>query len=451
MRTSVLVVVCAVMAVSFAACGQKIKPTPTTGDEDAGAPVVDAGRARGEDPPKGWSTPIELPAGAAATTKLGVSLAAIPDQFGQPVVAGVYDDPNGDGDRHDTRVFFTRWNGTDKAFQAQVQVEVVGEVDLSGPNRQVSLARDEVTGQLAIAYVKGADTIRLATSDDEGANFTLATVATASTGTASNPSVAVKGGVVHVAWVDGTTVQYGKRAAGANAFTVMPAPYPAGTSRTVRSGLALGLDSPGNPGLAFFAWPAADDTPSLAFWRPPAFSSTVIASSGTVTATAAQPDRSPSVSLAFSGELPRVAFHLRMVEPLATLDNTTELSYAAATDAGGVTWGTPVGIPRNGDATKFNSTRWYQALVVEASGKVSVAANYAVNGTTGGLCGGPKLARSDNGTLFQTCSPAGSVYGFAGEYVNAWAHSPGKLTLLFAWDTRGTLTAKPGIAMWREP
>jgi hypothetical protein len=158
-----------------------------------------------------------------------------------------------------------------------------------------------------------------------------------------------------------------------------------------------------------------------------------------------------SVSMTFAQQLPRVAFHLRLSDPLASADNTPELYYAAATDSAGSTWGTPVPIPRNGDATKYNSTGEFQALVVEDTGKVSVAAEFKSNGTPGALCGGPKLARSDSGAAFSTCAPAQSPYNFAGMWISAWAHAPGKLTLVFWYDERANPSAKAGIEMWREP
>ena len=92
----------------FFACGPKPKPIPDSGmeEEDAGM-EVDAGRPRGDDLPNGWQMALELPAGAAASTKLGISTAAIPDQFGYPTIAALYEDPNGDLNYDDNRVVYT--------------------------------------------------------------------------------------------------------------------------------------------------------------------------------------------------------------------------------------------------------------------------------------------------------------------------------------------------------
>lgn len=444
----VRVVIAAACAALLVACGPKKYSTDAGVEEiDAGPPPVDAGRPRGDDAPLRWTTAVELPATAAATTRLGVSLSAAPDQYGQPLIAGVYDDPNGDGLKQDDRVFFTRWNGVDKKFQDLKTLEVVGEIELGHPHRQVSLARDEVTGRLAVAFVKGTDTIRVAFSDDEGETFSLVTASDNSAGlTVSDPALAVKNGSLYLAFRQGEQVVYRQQTA-AGTWSSQTPPLGAADTRVFNAGLALALDSAGHPALAYFGAPALD-TPHLLFWRPGSATATEVATAGTVLHT--DLNRAPSVSLAFAGELPRVAYHLRSVEPLATADNTPELSYAVATDAAGTAWGTPIGIPRNGDNTKSNSTRWYQALTVEGV-KANVAANFAANGLVGALCGGPKLARTENGTFFQTCSPTGSPYNFAGEWVNAWNHAPGKLTVLFHYDQRANPNGKPGIAMWREP
>jgi hypothetical protein len=53
--------------------------------------------------------------GAAGSTRF-VSVTSIGDQFGQPLIAALYEDPNGDLNYDDNRVIFTRWDGVAKAF-----------------------------------------------------------------------------------------------------------------------------------------------------------------------------------------------------------------------------------------------------------------------------------------------------------------------------------------------
>ncbi len=430
------------VAVLLLACGPRPRPIVDAGEEDAGVEEPDAGRQRGSDPASGWSNALELSPDAGALTRLGVSLASAGDQFGQPLLAGVLDDPNGDGNRDDTRVFFTRWDGATGQFEAPKIVEVVGPVDLAHPNRQVSLARDAVTGRLGIAYVKASDnTVRLAVSDDEGANFSLSTVSDVPRAAAmSNPSLALAGDVAHLAWVQGSELMYRTRT-GAGAWTEQTPGAVVVGGRAV----SLALDAAGAPGVAFFLFNNVTSA-DLFFWRPGS-APVLVASADQLDLTAEA--RRPSVTLTFEGTTPHVAFHLRKVAPLAMDDDTTELWYAKATDSG-ASWSAPVAIPRNSDGTAHHSTQWYQALSVESSGRVSLAANWQALGTPSN-CNGPKLARSTDGVTFTTCAPTATPVQRAGQWLSLWPHRPGKLTLLFHYEPRANPNMKPGVVMWREP
>ena len=450
-----------VMIFAAAACLLACPPPHPTIDagEDAGEDAgVDAGRPRGDDPPTGWSTAIEMAADASVTTRLGASVASAGDKYGQPLIAGVYDDPNGDGSGLDTRVFFTRWNGTDRKFDDLKTVEVVGNIALANPMRQVAIARNAETEQIGIVYVKSPDLIRYAWSDDEGANFSLQTVSNAAGLQPINPQLAMKGDTLWVGYATSDRRVVVRKRVGAGAFVDSEAPVPPGTSNVVALPISLQLDSAGNPGLLYFASSAGVPTITLAFWRPGTATSTVIADSALVQLLGVI-GRDPSATLSFAGDKPRAAFHLRHVSPtlladggVDPADDTPELFYAAATDAAGITWSAPVPMPRNGDGLKYNSTRWYQGLVVDASGRISLAADFAANGIVGGQCAGPKLARSTDGMSFTTCSPSQTPFNFAGDWLSLWPHNAaGKLTMIFYYDLRTNPLAKPGVAMWREP
>ena len=133
----------------------------------------------------------------------------------------MWDDPNGDGVRTDTRVFFTRWNGEKKEYEALKTIEVVGEIDLTPPLRQVAIGRDSVTGRIGIAFVKAGAGIRYAFSDDERANFSLATVGMdPGTGDSSYPQIALKNGTTHIAYVTSNEqVLYRTRTGASGAFS----------------------------------------------------------------------------------------------------------------------------------------------------------------------------------------------------------------------------------------
>ncbi len=435
------IVALAAFSICLLACGPKPRPIPDAGEEvDAGMEEVDAGRPRGDDPPNGWQVAVPLPMGAAASTRF-VSVTSIADQYGQPMIAALYEDPNGDLNYDDNRVVFTRWNGVTRAFGELQTIEVVGGAKFEHPDRQISLSLDSSTGRIGIAYAKPqTDSIRLAVSDDEGTNFSLSTVSASGASLVSNPSLALFGGNTFLAWSEGSELQYRKRV-GAGAFTSESAGSITLGSRTV----SLAVDSAGNPGVAFFV-SVGGTSADLAFWRPGS-APVPVASADMLDLTTPIESR-PSATLTFVGTTPHLAFHLRKVAPLPAADDTTELWYAKATDSG-ATWSTPIAIPRNGSATVFHSTSWYQAIVIDASGRVNVAADFASKGAQT-LCGGPKLARSTDGVSFMTCAPMSSPVQFAGDWISMWSHRAGKETIVFSYDSRTNASLKGGIVMWRE-
>ena len=423
----------------FVACGPPNKPKPDAGEEvDAGMMEVDAGRVRGDDPPTGWQVIAELPGTAAPSSRLGVSAASVPDQFQQPMVAALYEDPNGDLNYDDNRVVFTRWDGTAKAFSELKTIEVVGGTLATPNSREISIARDASTGRIVIAYVKPqTNTIRVAISDDEGANFSLSTVDDEVHAAAdSNPSVAVHDGVIHLAFLQGSSLFYRTKTGSAAWVDASP------PGITVASkAISLAVDSAGDVALAFFLFAADPASAELAFWRPTTGGGVVASADGFDLTVAG---REPSVSLTFEGTTPHLAFHL----PKSDAADATQLWYLKSSDSG-TAWGTPVAIPRNSSGAIFHSTQWYQAIAVEADGKVSIAAPWSALGTQSN-CNGPKLARSSDGVTFQTCSPVGSPIQRGGDYLSLWSHKPGKLTLIFFYDSRTNPSIKPGLVMWRE-
>jgi hypothetical protein len=144
------------------------------------------------------------------------------------------------------------------------------------------------------------------------------------------------------------------------------------------------------------------------------------------------------LSLAFSGNKPRLAYHLRRSGPPAGDENQLWLS---ASD-NGVTWSEPIRL-QDGTANTF----LYQSLALDAQGRAAVAANVLTN--TGGACGGPKLARSSDLINWTMCSPDTFMQpDTGGAYVNLRFTSNGRLYMAFQYNG-GNQLAK-GIVLWRE-
>jgi hypothetical protein len=442
------------LLLALIACGQKPRPDLDAGpdDEDAGVDAgIDAGRLRGDEPPTGYTTALELPDNAGAAQRMGVSVSVALDQFNHPMIAAIATDPNNDGVRIDDRLVFTRWNGVEKKYQAPQTVAPIGEIDLSDPNRQVSLSRDPMTGTIGIAFITEQKTVRLALSDDEGLNWSLETVSldNASGHLLSNPNLVLSKGVLHLGYFEAEAqcaaatcgqVVY-RRRTGKAAFSDALSPVTAGEV-SVAKPISLAVDSAGNAGIAYFSGAnSAGAALSLLFWRPAGTVTHKIADSAGAAVTA-----QPSVSLTFAGETPRAAFHLTSASAAMA-----QLWYAAATDAAGSSF-SPVAMPRNSAGTTYEGTQSYQALAIDSAGKIALAGYFIQTPISNPCTGGPKLARSNDGATFAVCrADATATFGFAGAWINAAFHAPGKVTLGFAYEIKGNPSAKPGVVIYRQP
>lgn len=435
------------LALGLVACGPKPRPIPDSGPEDAGVDAgVDAGRPRGEDPPTGWTVALPYPADAGTLARWGTGASLALDRYGQPMIAALVIDPNSDGVLTDNRLVFSRWNGVTRAWQVPVTVEVVGDVDVSHPNRPVSLAWNPANGTIGVAYLKDTGEVRYGRSEDEGEHFSLESLP--GTGQLSNPVLAYAGDTVHLAHnarhtcPAGTcaTVFHGTKMGSGTPFTATEV---AGAHDARDWPIAMALSSSGEPGFAFFA----DDTSgNVTLSYTQAGSTQTIATSDVMVDTMA---KIPSVSLTLAGDVPRVAFHL-----LSSTSPDAQLWYAQKL-AGA--WSTPVALPRNGPAGMLDSTRWYQGLVSEGGTKVAVVANFAQAGAVGQQCGGPKLYRSADGAAFpMPCHPAEAggplvhALNQAGLWVNLAAHRPGKLTIALDYEQRSNPTIGGGVLLYRE-
>lgn len=442
-----MLVVC--LGLAALGCGQRSRPIPDAGDEDAG---VDGGsvelRPVGVMPPTGYSLAAAQSTQLAGSNRIGASVAMALDQNDQPVLAYVYEDPNGDGVTQDTRVEFTRWSGADGGFWEEPRlVEVVGPVDTSHPHRQVSIARDEATGELGIVYVTSAATANLALSNDEGATWSLETVSEAG-GAVSDPVLALRGGVAHLAYHQAAArcssgncgaVIYRTRTEQGALTSAQQVPLLAGTESNPASPISLATDGSGDPALAYFLESSSTSTRTLAFWRPGTSTAAKVADS------AGQADANASVSLVFRGELAHLAYHLAG-------DPVTQLYYSVAADEAATQFVVPIGIPRNGAVSSPETTQYYQAISLGSGSQVAIAANFELATQALQQCGGPKLAKSTDGAAFSVCSPDGGRFlGFAGKWVSLSRERSGKLTLAFLYEQRANPSIGAGIVLWRQP
>lgn len=418
-------------------------------------PLIAPAAASDDGPPEGYS--VVAPAASGGDRSVGTHVSLALDGEGSPMVAYVVEDLANPGNN---TLQFAAWDHAAGRWKPAVAVANVGKIDSNPAMRQVSLARDASTGALGIAYQAAVSVnepenwvVMLAQSTDGGATWRSEGAsrpdrqAQSNTG---NPALALANGEIHLAYyqdwqrcVDdactNAAVWYRTRKGASGAFTDAMVPLLPGTSGNAYGPTALALDATGRPGVAYFLVPEAGSPQqglSLVFWRPGEASASKVADSNNV-----QSDI-PSLSLAFGGSRPHIAYHLATNPE----DPTEELWISSAND--GRAWGAPIRIPRDGsDITNVD-----QAVALTSQGQAAVAANLGA-GSGDGQCGGPKLARSTDLVNWTTCSPDAEVglsVGFAGRYVSLQARPNGRLYLAFQNINESPLLPA-GVVLWREP
>ncbi|MFT3836122.1 MAG: hypothetical protein QM723_03880 [Myxococcaceae bacterium] len=451
-----------VTTLALVACGGKKPPPPPVdggmddGGTDSGIP--DAGRPRGMDPASGFTVALPLPDSTATTLRVGVSAALALDQYGQPMLACVNTDPNGDGAPDDNQVVFTRWNGVTKAYEPPVILSTVGDIDVADPSQQVSLARDSVSGTIYAAFVNQDKAVKVAYSLDEGKTWSQETASdNPGAHTLKNPQVAAHGDTVFVAYLEADSRCTGagcsdivwRSRTGSGSYSARATmPVPAGYDGATLTPYQLAVDSQGKAAIAAAFEQTAGLDVAIGFFRTEQTSSALVTTSGSTDNTAT--NDKPSVSLAFDGaNVPSVAFHL--LTPTAN----TQLWYATASASDGAVWGAPVAIPRNSAGAGMEGTRWYQSLAIDSNGKRVIGADHESSPTPQQCSGGPKIARSNDGNTWTVCRPdtggATGTFGFAGEFIHAGFHAAGKATLLFNYENRSNPTIHAGVILWRDP
>jgi hypothetical protein len=199
--------------------------------------------------------------------------------------------------------------------------------------------------------------------------------------------------------------------------------------------VSLALDSKGEAGLAYVV--SAESNTAEAFWRPAGGAAIVIADNN------GNMNDDPDIQLSFYGTEPRVAF-------TGQRDNSNDWDHsvgAARASGNGGNWLPVVNIPSD------LSTSLEGPVSIASGSKGQAAITTSTNGGVGdGVCGYPKLSRSDDLLSFRTCGPAPAGtprFGQVGWPVVRFGGND-KLWVAFQnWDTYGELTT--GVIVWREP
>ena len=405
-------------------------------------------------PPFGFN--IAVPSTPDSAYNAGVLERMDLDANGDPAMAYLMIDPNGDGDESDDTLYFVSWNRAQYSWNSPVMVAVTGPGYTGGPAMPTSLARDPATGTWGLAYTlaapDGSSTIMLATSPDGVAWKSQSISGDPYYGWLCAPSLVLWNGSFYAAYLtdsdsfafpqgSGAVYVTGNVGDAAAKWTSQAVPFP-GDYTSLYYTISLALDSNHAPGIAFNA--ANDTYEGVVFWRPGTSTSTLVAHNDGYTT-----NDNPAISLAFFGTEPRIATDAEW--NYASYDPDSEpaavWTWRAANPAG-TAWLTAVQVPA--DNANVLDSPW---ITNGSQGQtaIAMASNQDPEGQ-GMVCGFPKIARSSDFLVFQTCAPAPvNNPSFAPNNVHPVLRFGGNDKLWLAFNNNdATGDIGIGLVLWRE-
>ena len=367
------------------------------------------------------------------------------DSNGDPALSFVNQDPNGDGVDDDDTLFFMSWSRARYAWNPPVQIAVVGPQSSSGVSVPVSLARDGDTDTWGLAYqvVVDDDTSRIhfATSSNNGVTWNVQVVPTSSSDAVDEPSLGMWHGSFYLAYHATVGLQYvtAKLSDPLAKWISQPIPLPGGYSAQSQI-VSLQLDSAHNPGIAYLV--SNDVGVAAAFWRPATGGSAIMIGHND-----GSPGVDAEIALSFFGTQPRIVTDAMWNYDLWSQDYDHSV-WAICGVGDGSNWLPAVNVPSDGNI----SISAPLTMASGSQGQTAVAMSTIHGGVGDGLCGFPKLSRSDDFLTFTTCAPAmvDNPNFRPPDYpvLKFWGND--KLWLAFHnTDANGQLGT--GLVLWREP
>ena len=386
-------------------------------------------------PPAGVSVASRVPSGSDPG-KYGANTGLALDENGDPAVAFIWADPNGDNDYSDTALYFVRWNRAAYAWRPAVKVAVTGEIP-SQAVEPASLACDRATGAFALAYPKaGTQGIEVAMSRDAGATWQVTPLAADASGSIASTALAAGNGRWHLALtIDQGGVQYfsGPLAATPSEWKMQPAPAPDKGKIAPNVNIALTLDDAGKPAIGYWAAPEDGDNYRLLLWSPD--------SGRVVQATDSNGHAPDSPNLRVIAR----AGKTHVLINCARDEKDTDFSIWYTASSGGA-WSAPVKPPIDGP----RSTNQPLALAVDSRGRI--AAVFASNSGSGGTaCGYPVVSTSTDGAHWTTCGlgkRTGGDFEPQPSTINAAYGADDRLNVI--WHQTGDNKYGQGVLLWRE-
>lgn len=395
-------------------------------------------------PPVGMSQVLRMPA-ALLSTNTG-SFAAITrmtfDSNGDPLLAYVTTDANGDGDNSDGQLFTISWNRASYKWNDAVKVDEVGAVPNAGSNIAMSLARDAQTGTFGMLYLMGGShELRYATSLN-GATWTHTTVRKASDDAAgfSSPALAMAGGRIHAAYANGEdslAYRSGAVSDAPSAWTTTLAPHPAGTKRYTQGCVTLVLDAANKPAVGFCTPPEEAYNTSVFVWRVGNGAPVKVMDSNN------HQNDDPSLALAERGSTIAAIFGGARDDKFFNDHHF----WGSVSRDGGATWTAPSVLADDGGHSMSSPL----TVGVHASNKFSAAAHVGGGSEGANKCGQPKVMRSETGAAWTTCAPDSKGLGDTANASSTVLGVAGNDKLYVAFRMAGTSAGlAPGLVLWRE-
>jgi hypothetical protein len=406
-----------------------------------------------------------------ATTAMrdGIMPSLVLDEDELPMLAYLQE---ASGSPRNWRLYFTRFDGQTAAWTVPVAVQTDLGALIDNPTRQsLWLARDPKDGRLGLTFLKHEafcgdansnkeTTVHVTFSTDQGKTWSASQRVSEAKYTRNDPvngvevcdthqpRIAMRDGVVHLAWAatageaETPTNFYrgyyyaSSTSGGPWTRTLLP---PAGDDarRGTKGILSLALDASGAPGVAYLMGaignhPTTPNMEAVLFVRPGSAAVRAGDSSGI------QND-APQLALGFDGTKPRIAAHLARAN---TAGANTNWVFASPD-------GAAFSMSQLPDDAEDRGAQYLDIGFV--GGKGVVIFDFSGGGSPG-ACGGPKLARSTDGTTWTTCGVDTQTRQFLGEYVTAELTSTGKLITAFYEDTADSAGRfGAGIVLYVEP
>jgi uncharacterized protein (TIGR03437 family) len=386
--------------------------------------------------PPGFSIAAANPNPVNGTTGFGQHVSMTFDSNGDPALAFIVLDENGDGDPSDSRLYFVSWNRAGNRWNAARVVDTVGGIPTGGNLRQVSISRDPSTNLLGIAYIKGKR-VAFATSSDGGLSWSSksASLAVWDSYQSAQPTLVLKGGSVYLTYMQiGTVlVRAGPQSWDPSGWDYYGIP-PLGSQNVARNP-SLAVDSAGN--LAVVAWfNNAAGGMALGYWRLGIGLESLL-----VVDTGSRAIESPAAQLSFSGLNPRIAFYAPLDDQFGNGKNQVWSTYS---NDGGRSWNKAIALPNDGATSMGNRI----SLALSSISSSAAIASEVVTSDPAASCGEPKFSTSKDLINWSTCSPSGGLEPvMRGQFPIAGFAPDGTLYLTF--QNTDSIALPAGVVVWR--